>query len=281
MHSDKLLTHLKRQMNEVECISIAFLYWIFLKRGRGSILLDVRYVIRHIREVLTASVIFESFRFVICIQVIYLWHITIMSKRFAACPFSYEISFHTQSYFQIHNISPHLISSHLPLNCEGRWGTTDDFATSFLHFPLFSNALCCLPNSRPVHSLMLSSHLFLCLPCVLPPFTVHCVMVSARPNERETWPYHCSLRLFTMVRRSSCGPIACWVLARTSSLVTSYSFQKQSPVCLFVSALREISILLTRVFPALKTVQKNSLRRSQRHLYIVTKHFWDGISRDS
>ena len=24
------------------------------------------------------------------------------------------------------------------LNREGRWGTTDDFATSFLHFPLFS-----------------------------------------------------------------------------------------------------------------------------------------------
>ena len=23
---------------------------------------------------------------------------------------------------------------HLSLNCEGRWGTTDDFATSFLHF---------------------------------------------------------------------------------------------------------------------------------------------------
>ena len=35
-----------------------------------------------------------------------------------------------------------------------------------------------------------------------------------------TWPYHCSLRLFTMIRRSSCGPIACWVLGRTSSLVT-------------------------------------------------------------
>ena len=26
--------------------------------------------------------------------------------------------------------------------------------------------------------------------------------------------------LFTMVRRSSCGPIACWILAQTSSLVT-------------------------------------------------------------
>ena len=52
---------------------------------------------------------------------------------------------------------------HLSLNREGRWGTTDDFATSFLHFPLFSTALWDLANSRPVHSLMLSSHLFLCL----------------------------------------------------------------------------------------------------------------------
>ena len=30
---------------------------------------------------------------------------------------------------------------HQYLNREGRWGTTDDFATSFLHFPLFSTAL--------------------------------------------------------------------------------------------------------------------------------------------
>ena len=67
---------------------------------------------------------------------------------------------------------------------------------------------------------MLSSHLFLCLPCLLPPFTVPCKMVLDKSNERETLPYHCSLRLFTIVRRSSCGPVACWILARTSPLVT-------------------------------------------------------------
>ena len=61
-----------------------------------------------------------------------------------------------------------LISSHLSLNRKGRWGTTDDFATSFFRFSLFSTALWDLPNSRPVHSLMLSSHLFLCLSCLLP-----------------------------------------------------------------------------------------------------------------
>ena len=37
---------------------------------------------------------------------------------------------------------------HLSLNCEGRWGTTDDFTTSFLHFSLFSTALWDLANSN-------------------------------------------------------------------------------------------------------------------------------------
>ena len=45
---------------------------------------------------------------------------------------------------------------HQSLNRQGRWGTTDDSATSFLHSSLFSTALWDLPNSRPVHSLMSS-----------------------------------------------------------------------------------------------------------------------------
>ena len=110
---------------------------------------------------------------------------------------------------------------HLSLNHEGRWGTTDDFVTSFLYFSLFSTALWVLANSRPVHSLMLSSLLFLCLPCLLPPFTVPCKMVLARPDELETWPYHCSLRLFTIVRRSSCCPIACWIRIRNQKRETA------------------------------------------------------------
>ena len=76
--------------------------------------------------------------------------------------------------------------SYLSLNREGRWGTTNDFETSFLHFSLFSTALWDLSNSRAVQSLMLSSHLYLCLPCFLPPFTVPFKMVLARPGERET-----------------------------------------------------------------------------------------------
>ena len=129
------------------------------------------------------------------------------------------------------NLSVVTVSAGFPLDCshhhhhlfiyrEGRWGTTDDFATSFLHVSLFSTALWDLTNSRPVHFLMSSSHLFLCLPCLRPPFAVPCKMVLARPDDRKTRPYHCSLRLSTTVRRSPCGPTACWISAWTSSLVT-------------------------------------------------------------
>ena len=58
---------------------------------------------------------------------------------------------------KMNRFSHHHYLSH---NHEGRWGTTDDFATSFLHFSLFSTALWDLVNSMPIHSLMLSSHLF-------------------------------------------------------------------------------------------------------------------------
>ena len=121
-------------------------------------------------------------------------------------------------------MSPSPLRLHLSLNHRGRWGTTDDFTTSILHFPLFSTALWDLANSRPVHSLMLSFHLFFCQPCLLPPFTVPCNMALARPDERKICPYYCSLRLFTVVRWSSCGPIACWILARTSSLETGSAY---------------------------------------------------------
>ena len=108
---------------------------------------------------------------------------------------------------------------YLSVNISGYWRTIDDVTTSFLHFSLFSFALWDLTNSRPVHSPMSSSNLFFCLPCLLP-FTVPCKMVSARPDEWESCPYHFSLRLFTMVRSSSRGSIAYWILAQTSSLVT-------------------------------------------------------------
>ena len=89
---------------------------------------------------------------------------------------------------------------------------TSQSVSSIFLFPI---DFCDLVNSRPVHSLMLSPHLFFCLPCLLPNFTVLCKMVLARDDEWETCPYYFSLHLFMMVRRSSCGPIACWILACT------------------------------------------------------------------
>ena len=58
-------------------------------------------------------------------------------------------------------------------------------------------------------------------------FPFHCAL---QDGFGQTWwtgdcPCHFSLRLFTMVRRSSCGPTACWILARTSHLRTLQSKQ--------------------------------------------------------
>ena len=74
-------------------------------------------------------------------------------------------------------------------------------------------------NPIPVNSLMLSSHLF-CLPLLLAPFTVPCRIVFAMQEDLEMWPYHLSFRFFFMVRRSSCTPIAFWILLQTPSFVT-------------------------------------------------------------
>ena len=69
----------------------------------------------------------------------------------------------TNHHHNHHHHHHHHYHHHHPqsLNCEGCWRTTDDFATSLIHLPLFSNAFWDLPNWKPVHSLMLSSHLFL------------------------------------------------------------------------------------------------------------------------
>ena len=58
----------------------------------------------------------------------------------------FHVAYGIESLFTCHH------HHHQSLNREGRWGTTDDFTTSFLHFSLFSTALWDLLNSRPVHS---------------------------------------------------------------------------------------------------------------------------------
>ena len=72
-----------------------------------------------------------------------------------------------------------------PITFENRRGTTDEFATTFFHLVLFSAALAELGESIPVHSLILSSHLFFCLPCFH--FTVPCRIVNAKPEHLETF----------------------------------------------------------------------------------------------
>ena len=51
-----------------------------------------------------------------------------------------------------------------PITLEDRWGTLDKFAAIPFHLILFSAALVELAKSIPVHSVILSSHLFFCLP---------------------------------------------------------------------------------------------------------------------
>ena len=84
------------------------------------------------------------------------------------------------------NSEDEVFDNHLFLCLCTRWGTTDNFTTSFLHFSLFSAGLWNLANSRPVHFLMLSAHIFLCLSCLLPLFIMPCKTVFARPDERAT-----------------------------------------------------------------------------------------------
>ena len=98
-----------------------------------------------------------------------------------------------------------------PITLGGRRGTTDEFATIPFHLDLFSAALVELAKSIPVHSLILSSHLFYCLPFFLFPFTVPCRIVFAKPEDLETWPNHLSFRFLTRVRSSSYSPMAAWI----------------------------------------------------------------------
>ena len=107
-----------------------------------------------------------------------------------------------------------------PITLEGRPGTTDEFATIPFHLDLFSVALVELAKSIPVHSLILSSHLFSCLPLFLFPFTVPCRIVFAKSEDLAKWPNHLSFRFLTRVRSSSYSPMAAWIFLRTSSLAT-------------------------------------------------------------
>ena len=79
--------------------------------------------------------------------------------------------------------------------------------TSQLVFSIFF----CSPlpsGTWPVHSLILSFSLFSVCLVFFPLSLCLASWFLARPDERKTCPYHFSLRLFTVVRRSSCSLIA-------------------------------------------------------------------------
>ena len=69
-----------------------------------------------------------------------------------------------------------------------------------LHCPMRLGELKACPFRDVVFSPLL------CRPCLLSSSTVPCKMILDRPDEQETCPYHFGLRLFTIVRSSSCGP---------------------------------------------------------------------------
>ena len=105
---------------------------------------------------------------------------------------------------------------HLSLNRGGRWDTTDDYTTSFFLF--FSVFYCPLGLSE----------LRVCpFPdIVFPPLFLSALSSSSLSLRlaggfwadlmNGTCLYHFSLCLFTMVKRSLCDLIACWILAQTS-----------------------------------------------------------------
>ena len=97
----------------------------------------------------------------------------------------------------------------LSLKGDGLLGTTDEFATISFYLILFSAALVELTNSIPVHSLILSSHLLICLPLQIP-FIVPCRIVFAKPN-LEMWPNPLSFSFLTRVRSLSYSPITAWI----------------------------------------------------------------------
>ena len=77
-------------------------------------------------------------------------------------------------------------------------GTPQPVFSSFLRFTLPSGTWQTPGLSIPWCCLL--TFFGCCLPYLLPLFILLCKMALARPDERETWPYHCSLRLFKVVR---------------------------------------------------------------------------------
>ena len=106
-----------------------------------------------------------------------------------------------------------------PMTSGGRRGAITDLLTTSRHPFRSFDTLRDSAARRQVQSLILSSHRFLWPPLLLPPLTVPCMIVFERPEDLETWPYHFSFLLLTVVSKSSYGPMASSILLRTSTFV--------------------------------------------------------------
>ena len=98
-----------------------------------------------------------------------------------------------------YKVLPPRIEVDLVIKGDGHRATTDEFATipfRLVLAALVSAALVELTNSIPIHSLILSSHLFLCLPLLFP-FPVPCRIVIAKPEDFETCPNRLNFRFLT------------------------------------------------------------------------------------
>ena len=106
-----------------------------------------------------------------------------------------------------------------PMTSGGRRGAITDLLTTSRHPFRSFDTLRDSAARRQVQSLILSSHRFLWPPLLLLPLTVPCMIVFERPEDLETWPYHFSFLLLTVVSKSSYGPMARSILLRTSTFV--------------------------------------------------------------
>ena len=98
---------------------------------------------------------------------------------FKFCPYLLPIVVHQLPTINLDFTLPYFFLL-FPITLE-RCGASDDFATIPFHLVLFSAALVELAKSIPVHSLILSSHLFFPLPLHLFRFVVLCRIVVAKP----------------------------------------------------------------------------------------------------
>ena len=101
----------------------------------------------------------------------------------------------------------------------GRGCVMADFFISSLHPCRKVSHSLCLCEVFPVHSTMLTVHLFSGLPLLRLPPTVSCSITLVSPSDIVTCSYHFSCRRFTVARIISYGPICFRMVSRTCSLV--------------------------------------------------------------